>query len=163
VANRRPLVISATAGVAAEEISDTDTLFAVLFASQTVEVNRLYLGELDTILLADNNALNIGTAAYMRMLASGATRTINGIAGGASGRFVVITNAATVNGNTIILANQSTSASAADRIVAPAEANFVLLPGEGATIIYDSLSSRWRVVSLQAPCPVTSTLGYSHF
>ncbi|MCS7084457.1 MAG: hypothetical protein NZ534_00055 [Bacteroidia bacterium] len=87
----------------------------------------------------DYNPTGAATATRMR-LSSDAARTITGLAGGADGRVVILTNVGSFN---ITLANESTSSSAANRFAFPS-GDFVIQPGISVTICYDSTSSRWR-------------------
>lgn len=76
-------------------------------------------------------------AAVMR-LSSDASRDITGIAGGVQGRILIIVNIGSFN---IVLKNDVTS-TAANRFLMAAD--LTLAPNEGASFIYDDLSSRWR-------------------
>lgn len=76
-----------------------------------------------------------------------ADRTITGITGGAAGAVYTITNSDTVGGsNDVILANQSGSSDAANRIITPDGSSLTIPPGYSATLIYDATVSRWVVI-----------------
>jgi hypothetical protein len=77
-------------------------------------------------------------------LSSDTSRTISGIGAGWSGRTVTMIN---VGGQDIVLLNQNAGSAAANRIITATGGNFVMKPDGGATLIYDQVSSRWRVLS----------------
>lgn len=71
-------------------------------------------------------------------------RTLTGIAGGAAGRLIRLLNTGSKD---IIVSHNSTSSSASNRIALPLELDMVLRPGDCWTLVYDSVSSLWRVIS----------------
>lgn len=75
-------------------------------------------------------------------LSSDATRTITGIANGYNGRFLTLWNVGSAN---IILANESTSSTAVNRILTGTGADITLAPNEGVDLTYDATTQRWRV------------------
>ena len=79
------------------------------------------------------------SAAVLR-LESDVPRTITGLAGGAAGRMVWLTN---VGSQTISLATESSASSAANRFAFGAS-GFDLPAGGSLSIWYDTTSSRWR-------------------
>lgn len=70
-----------------------------------------------------------------------ASRDITGLVGGAPGRVVTLMNS---GANNAILKHDVTS-TAANRFLCPESADYVLTPNSMAILIYDSVSSRWRV------------------
>lgn len=82
------------------------------------------------------------TAAVLR-IQSDAPRTITGLAGGAAGRMVWLTN---VGSQTISLATDSSASSAANRFAFGAS-GFDLPAGGSLSIWYDTASSRWRAAT----------------
>jgi len=97
---------------------------------------------------ADQNDYNPESTATNRSsfwrLATDASRTITGIANGLNGRIVMIAN---VGANDLVLSNQNASSTAANRIITGTGLDLTLVADETAWIIYDSTTSRWRVMS----------------
>lgn len=77
-------------------------------------------------------------------LSSDASRTITGLSGGETNRFLYLLN---VDANDIILANQSASSSAANRIITGTGANLTMEADDISFLYYDSTTTRWRIVS----------------
>ena len=77
--------------------------------------------------------------AFIFRLSSDASRNITGLAGGADGRIVAISNVGSFN---IVLTNDDALSTAANRFLMGAAAT--ILPGLGLLLIYDPVSSRWR-------------------
>ena len=91
-----------------------------------------------------SNQNNYDTLGYSWLrLSTDASRTITGFTGGAKGRVLYITN---VGSNDIVLADESTSSTAANRITAHNSANFTLLAEETVKLVYDDTTLRWRIV-----------------
>ena len=88
----------------------------------------------------DYNPAGLSAASVLR-LSSDAVRNVTGLAGGADGRLLVIANVGTSN---IVLKNQSASSSAANRFLL--NADLVLAANAAVTLIYDSTSTRWRLL-----------------
>jgi hypothetical protein len=88
----------------------------------------------------DYNPTGLSTATVLR-LSSDASRNITGLQGGADGRLLFIVN---VDANPIVLKDENASSSAANRFGLGADLS--LSTKQGATLIYDSTSSRWRQV-----------------
>lgn len=80
------------------------------------------------------------TASVLR-LSTDASRDITGLAGGADGRVIYLYNVGSQN---VVLKNESGSSTAANRFGFGAD--LTLTPSQGASIIYDSTSSRWRTI-----------------
>ena len=82
-------------------------------------------------------------AAVIRVSASSAGLSITGFDAGAQPRPVLVNAGA----QTITLAHQSGSSSAANRFICPGSVAYSLLPGATVEIVRDPTSARWRVVS----------------
>lgn len=68
--------------------------------------------------------------------------TINGIAGGASGKMIILYNA---TGYNITLAAEATASAAANRINSPGSTNVLITPGASVQLLYSGVESRWRL------------------
>lgn len=95
---------------------------------------------------------DVATTATINALASntqfvkftGSTTTaLNGIANGSDGYRILLVNASSAN---VVLANESGSATASDRIITQNGGDLTLTPNKSVELAYDSTSSRWRVV-----------------
>jgi hypothetical protein len=84
-----------------------------------------------------------GATADINRLSSDAARDITGFSGGADGKTLVLVN---VGSNTITLKHQSTSSTAANRIIVPWAADYILAADGAAVLVYDNTTSRWRVI-----------------
>jgi hypothetical protein len=94
-------------------------------------------------LTADQNDYALPTADIVRMSAS-AARNVTGFAAGSSGQALLLVN---VGSFAITLKHQSTSSSAANRLVVPWAGDYVMdANGGAALVIYDATTQRWRVV-----------------
>ena len=74
------------------------------------------------------------------------SQTITGFSATATAVRKFIQNVDTAD--TLTLANESASSSAANRITCPNGANLVIPPGGSVTIIYDATSTRWRPIEV---------------
>lgn len=92
----------------------------------------------------DYNPTGLSTAAVIRQDVS-SDAILTGIAGGADGRMLVLHNIST--SNSLSLRNENASSTAANRLTLGG-GNLSLRAGGTATFIYDSTSSRWRIVSI---------------
>jgi hypothetical protein len=90
------------------------------------------------------NPTSLADAAVLR-LATDASRTITGLAGGASGRIITIYNVGSFN---IALADESASSTDANRFAIVG--NATIAPDQSATLQYDATSARWRLKSIGA-------------
>jgi hypothetical protein len=81
------------------------------------------------------------TASVLR-LSSGGTYNVTGLTAAGDGRLVAIYN---YGANTILLTNEDAASAAANRF--SLGANVVLGAGQGISLIYDAISSRWRAIS----------------
>jgi len=97
----------------------------------------------------DYNPTNLDISTRVRLDADSSFRTITGLATGADGRMLILTN---ISANTILLANQNTSSSAANRFDFGG-IDVPLFPGAQIKLIYDSTSTKWRSASPQFIIP----------
>lgn len=84
----------------------------------------------------------IGAFDEFRMSASTPT-TFTGFTGGVLGREITVTNVGSFN---IVLAHQSGSSSAENRVISPTGSNLTLAPQQSARLRYDVVDSRWRII-----------------
>jgi len=89
---------------------------------------------------SDENNYNPGYYDVLRLASDVAGRTITGFRGGVKGRFLRLFN---VGNYEIILANQSASSTAANRIVTPTGFDLILNAGGEIALYYDATQSRW--------------------
>ncbi len=92
----------------------------------------------------DYDPAGLAGASVLR-LTTDAPRRITGLAGGAEGRLFSIVNCGS---NPFVLANANAGSSAANRFDIAADLR--IAPSEGAILIYDATSSRWRLLSPRA-------------
>lgn len=92
---------------------------------------------------ADQNDYNPGENGFWR-LSSDASRTLTGIAGGENGSQLDIAN---VGAQDIVLAHQSASSTAANRIISPTGSSITLGASKTAVLRYDATTQRWRIMS----------------
>jgi hypothetical protein len=88
----------------------------------------------------DYNPTGLSTASVIRLNGDSSLRSITGLAGGADGRILLLQN---VGSNTIMLLNQNTSSTAANRFDFGGN-DVPLFPDDLLTIQYDATDSRWR-------------------
>ncbi|MDX9697283.1 MAG: hypothetical protein RBT49_15945, partial [Bacteroidales bacterium] len=91
------------------------------------------------------NNYNIGTGSYFR-LSSSAAVNITGISNGVDGKMIIITNYGL---NNITLVNSSTSSTDINRFLFSSGASITLNTNHTITLLYDSVSQRWRDISLR--------------
>lgn len=113
---------------------------AKYFASQFVDVATA----------ATINSLSAASG-WVRLTGSTAT-ALNGITGGANGRFLTIYN---VSSATVTVANLSGSATGSEQIITPTGSSVPIASGNSLALIYDSTQSKWIVVN-------TSVSGFSN-
>lgn len=116
-----------------------NTLAGNLTVQQTVKLTGAASPSQLTSNVDDYAPTGFATAAVLR-LQSDVPRTITGLAGGAAGRMVWLTN---VGAQTLSLATESASSAAANRFAFGAS-SFDLVAGGSISIWYDTTSSRWR-------------------
>jgi len=98
--------------------------------------------ESPTQLTGNQNNYQLGIAIVER-LTSDATRFITGFIAPLTENIRVITN---VGSNNIVLANQSTSSLAPNRIITIAGTTVTLAPNDSVTLWYDITTARWREI-----------------
>jgi hypothetical protein len=76
-------------------------------------------------------------------LSTDASRNLSGIAGGWKGRLLTIIN---VGSNALVIKNQDSSSSAANRLITGTGKDLTISADGRATLFYDSTTSRWRVL-----------------
>jgi hypothetical protein len=91
---------------------------------------------------ADQNDYAIGAASFFR-LATDAQRTITGLTGGVDGKLLVLRNTGSFN---LVLAHNSGSSAAANRILTGTGEDVVVPPDAAAILIYDATTQRWQMV-----------------
>lgn len=89
------------------------------------------------------NNYNPGAGDILRLSASASGVNITGIVLGTEYTRVIINIGATYN---ITLNNESTSSTAANRIITSTGGDHIIPPSGTTTILYDSTSTRWRVL-----------------
>lgn len=128
---------------------------AVSFAAGTKRVGITILG--DDIHTASpstsQNDYNAGSLADLinckgLRLEIGATIKLTGLAATYDGHEIVLANSST--DYLLILENQSTSSSAANRLDLPNGFPFFLMPGDRIALRYSTISSRWQAVNASA-------------
>lgn len=90
------------------------------------------------------NPAGLASADVLRLEATGAARSITGLAGGADGRILLLHNIGTSYG--IYLVAESTGSSAGNRFAD----TLLIPPRQSALIQYDATSSRWRIFGRDA-------------
>lgn len=94
-------------------------------------------------LAADQNNYAPGVARTYRLEASGANRTLTGLAAGQNGEERYVHNAGAANN--VVLAHESASSAAANRFDLPGAASVTIPPKETRRVWYDAVTSRWKV------------------
>jgi hypothetical protein len=89
----------------------------------------------------DYNPTGAPTASVLQ-LSSDASRNITGLAGGAEGRLVSLIN---IGGQPIVLADESSSSSAANRFTLGA--SLTVAAKQAALLRYDGTAARWRLIA----------------
>jgi Protein of unknown function (DUF2793) len=89
----------------------------------------------------DYNPTDVATASVLQ-LSSDASRAITGLAGGAEGRVISLIN---IGSQPIVLVDESTSSSAANRFALGA--NLTVAAKQAAMLRYDGTAARWRLIA----------------
>lgn len=95
----------------------------------------------DFTLSTNQNNLNVGTKAVVKLIPS-ASINISGLLAGQDNEMKLIYNGGT---NNITFLHNSTSSSVGNRLFIYTKQNFVLLPDHGVTVIYDNSIQSWRL------------------
>lgn len=90
---------------------------------------------------ADANNAAVGPAQWIRVTPATSDRTVTGIANGKTGKELMLTN---VGANNLIVAHESGSSTAANRVVTQSGANVTVAPNGTLHLRYDATTSRWR-------------------
>jgi hypothetical protein len=98
----------------------------------------------ETQFAADKNNYTNATDAYHLRYSTDGTRTITGLAGGQAGEVHIINCVL----NSLVIAHQSASSTAANRFLNNTGADITLSVGQSALIVYDAVISRWICSSL---------------
>jgi hypothetical protein len=91
---------------------------------------------------ANQNDYAIGSGDIFR-ISSDAARTITGIVAGTSGATILLVN---VGSFAITLSHQSSSSTAANRLIVPWAGDCVIAASAAVSLYYDGTTSRWRVL-----------------
>jgi len=92
----------------------------------------------------NNYALPSGTNSRFKVrLSTDASRTVTGIVPQTSGDAIYIIN---IGANDLVLAHQSGSSTAANRMISPTGADLTLGADEYAYLWYDDVTTRWRIL-----------------
>ncbi|MES2285683.1 MAG: hypothetical protein V4547_08345 [Bacteroidota bacterium] len=99
-----------------------------------------------TLANGNNNDIVIGNNSFINITGPAALFTITGITGGSSGRILTIYNS---TAQSMILANQSVSSAAINRISTLSGADLITLVGNGSSVQlqYSAAAARWIVIS----------------
>lgn len=81
----------------------------------------------------------------LRITANASGSALTGIADGHPGREMLVVN---ISANTLTLENEDTASTAVNRITSGTGAAITLDQNDTATLIYDDISSRWRILSV---------------
>lgn len=148
--------VSSIAGTANQIIASAPTGPVVLSTPQSIGTgsNPTFAGVISSTagrfatkvtspaqLTADVNDYNPGAGAFFRLDANSPWR-ITGIVAGADGAMIRFVN---VGANAIDLRDQDVLSAAANQIITGTGGAVVLNSDESATLIYDSVTARWRV------------------
>lgn len=107
------------------------------------------IGQGGTALNAGTGTLNdvstlISGAPAAAVRFSGATPTVNGFANGTDGRPLIVYGA----GQPVVLANEATGSVATNRITTGTGGSVTLNADQGALLVYDVTSTRWRIAGI---------------
>lgn len=106
----------------------------------------------------DWNPTDLATASVVRF-STNALRNLTGLQGGADGRIILLAN---VGSFRLHLKHENASSVAANRFACPAETDFIVGENNLALLVYDSTSSRWRIVGRANPVTVALTADQSN-
>jgi hypothetical protein len=113
-----------------------------LYWSNNLITGSLYLGSTTTTTItSDANDFNLDVNYTLHRISSTGNNSITGLAGGVDGRVVIIVN---VGNTAITMKFQNNGSSATNRIIGQNQ-QIVLNADAAVSLIYDGISSRWRV------------------
>lgn len=98
----------------------------------------------------DYNPTGLANASTIQIRLSGGQQKITGLAGGAPGRIIIIQNCYTSETDSLIIENNSSSSSAANRIYCPHSADLEVMDDYSVILQYDAVQSHWVVISFQS-------------
>jgi predicted outer membrane repeat protein len=107
----------------------------------------------------DYDPTGLATASTIRLTADSSFPAITGLAGGSDGRVLMLHN---IGVNSILLKNQSTASTAANRFDF-GNNDVPLLGGNLMVLQYDATSSRWRAKNVKSTSIPTGRRGMYHF
>ena len=96
-----------------------------------------------TSMSASVNNLVLDSTKSVFRISSSAIVNITGLADTSDGRYVVLMNVGT---NNIAFTNQDALSTASNRVITGSGANLTLTPDRSVALIYDGITTRWRVV-----------------
>ncbi len=99
--------------------------------------------------VTDYNPTNLARSVYLRVDPGAAGRVINSLAGGVSGRIVVIMNISATQ-TLSLLHDDTATGTAAMRFLCPGSVTTVIPVNGSRMVMYDTTSSRWRVLGAVA-------------
>lgn len=92
---------------------------------------------------ANSNDYDTGSYNVLRLATDVSTRTITGFSGGRRGRWFMAVDIGT---NTVVIANESASSVARNRVITGSGGSLTLQSLDTVFFWYDDTSSRWRVM-----------------
>lgn len=95
-----------------------------------------------TQLTANQNDYNIPSATTLRM-SSDASRNVTGIVARKDATLTLVN----VGAQNIVLQNENAGSAATNRIITGSGADITIAPDDVATLWYDTVSGRWRVIN----------------
>lgn len=124
---------------AAQTISAEKTFTAAILLQHHIIVDDVSPSQITS----NQNDYDPGSASVWR-LTTDASRTITGFTGhGNRERLAVVVN---IGSNDLVIAHQSASSSAANRVITATAANVTLTANQSTILWYDSVTARWRQV-----------------
>jgi hypothetical protein len=94
---------------------------------------------------ADQNDLTLPDGHSFRIGTDGTNRTITGFANVKAGRIAYLHNA--FGGANVLIANQNAGSTAEYRTITGTGASVTIQPDRSAIILYDGVTTRWRVIA----------------
>jgi len=122
-------------------------------AGVTIDQALAYTGDISPAALAagataDYAPAGLATATVLRLTPNAAGSTLTGLTTGSDGRRIFIFNLSTTADLTL-LHDDGASSAAVNRFLCPNNTSVIIPPNGGVSIVYDSTSTRWRVVTPQ--------------
>jgi len=102
-----------------------------------------------------NNNIVIGTSSFVRITGPTAAFSITGVAGGVDGKMLTIFNS---TAQTITIANEGLTSTAANRITTLSSTGDIVIVGQGGVdLIYSVADSRWLVLGTSSTASFSTT------